>query len=144
MEFLMTYGWAILAVLIAGGALAYFTGFYQRFIPAQCTMGVPFTCSESKVTSDGSLLLAVTNSGSSDLTVINATVFCNSDPNNPRSVTLNKFTASQNRVNGSFLRFNCGTLTGSQYKADIKMYYQYSGDQYNHMTTGYLRAYVEE
>ena len=38
MEFLMTYGWAILVVLVAIGALAYFGVLSpDRFLPERCT-----------------------------------------------------------------------------------------------------------
>lgn len=36
MEFLMTYGWAILVVLVAIGALAYFGFFDKTFISCNC------------------------------------------------------------------------------------------------------------
>ncbi len=40
MEFLMTYGWAILVVLIAIGALAYFGVLSpDKFLPDKCTIG---------------------------------------------------------------------------------------------------------
>ena len=39
MEFLMTYGWAILVVLAAIGALAYFGVLSpDRFLPEKCTL----------------------------------------------------------------------------------------------------------
>ncbi len=52
MEFLMTYGWAILVVLIAIGALAYFGVLNpSRFLPSQCTLEPGLSCDEFKVTS---------------------------------------------------------------------------------------------
>lgn len=51
MEFLMTYGWAILVVLVAIGALAYFGVLSpQRFLPESCTIGPGFGCDDFKVT----------------------------------------------------------------------------------------------
>lgn len=49
MEFLMTYGWAILVVLAAVGALAYF-GILNpsRFLPDTCNMGSGIGCVEFK------------------------------------------------------------------------------------------------
>lgn len=45
MEFLMTYGWAILVVLIAIGALAYFGVLNpSRFLPNSCTISNQFAC----------------------------------------------------------------------------------------------------
>ncbi|MFH1636826.1 MAG: hypothetical protein ABIB71_00195, partial [Candidatus Woesearchaeota archaeon] len=58
MEFLMTYGWAILVVLIAIGALAYFGVLNpSRFLPKSCTISPGFSCEEFKVTTSGAQLL---------------------------------------------------------------------------------------
>ena|SRR3989344_4349 len=52
MEFLMTYGWAILVVLVAIGALAYFGVLNpSRFLPNSCTLVPGLSCDEFKVTS---------------------------------------------------------------------------------------------
>src|SRR3989344_7880527 len=54
MEFLMTYGWAILVVLIAIGALAYFGVLSpQKFLPKSCTVGPGFSCEDAIVTTTG-------------------------------------------------------------------------------------------
>ena len=59
MEFLMTYGWAILVVLVAIGALAYFGVLDpNRLLPARCTVELPFSCSDQRVT-DGEIQLGL-------------------------------------------------------------------------------------
>ncbi|MDP3765700.1 MAG: hypothetical protein Q8R04_04240, partial [Nanoarchaeota archaeon] len=51
MEFLMTYGWAILVVLVAIGALAYFGVLNpSRFLPASCTVAPGISCDDFVVT----------------------------------------------------------------------------------------------
>ncbi len=51
MEFLMTYGWAILVVLAAIGALAYFGVLSpDRFLPSKCTVAPGFGCTEAAAT----------------------------------------------------------------------------------------------
>jgi hypothetical protein len=51
MEFLMTYGWAILVVLVAIGALAYFGVLSPaRFLPESCTMAPGIGCDDFKIT----------------------------------------------------------------------------------------------
>jgi hypothetical protein len=53
MEFLMTYGWAILVVLAAIGALAYFGMLSpDRFLPDKCVANPPLACSQYTVTGD--------------------------------------------------------------------------------------------
>jgi hypothetical protein len=47
MEFLMTYGWAILVVLVVIGALAYFGVLNpQQFLPTKCQLPVGLSCSD--------------------------------------------------------------------------------------------------
>ena len=58
MEFLMTYGWAILVVLAAIAALAYFGVLSpEKFLPEKCLIETGFTCISSKVTSTESTLI---------------------------------------------------------------------------------------
>ena len=50
MEFLMTYGWAILVVLAAIAALAYFGVLSpEKFLPEKCLIETGFTCISSKI-----------------------------------------------------------------------------------------------
>ena len=50
MEFLMAYGWAILVVLVAIGALAYFGVLSpQKLLPERCVIEPGFGCVSSKV-----------------------------------------------------------------------------------------------
>ncbi|MDP3733398.1 MAG: hypothetical protein Q8Q91_02540, partial [Candidatus Daviesbacteria bacterium] len=52
MEFLMTYGWAILVVLVAIGALAYFGVLSpDKFLPSKCTLPAGIACIDFKLTS---------------------------------------------------------------------------------------------
>ena len=52
MEFLMTYGWAILVVLVAIGALAYFGVLSpDRFLPAKCVLPPGLACIDFKIDS---------------------------------------------------------------------------------------------
>ncbi|MCK5025927.1 MAG: hypothetical protein KAS15_05005, partial [Nanoarchaeota archaeon] len=51
MEFLMTYGWAILVVLAAIGALAYFGVLSpESFLPEKCMLEPGVDCTGFKVT----------------------------------------------------------------------------------------------
>ncbi len=51
MEFLMTYGWAILVVLVVIGALAYFGVLNpQQFLPKKCLFVTGLVCEDSKFT----------------------------------------------------------------------------------------------
>ena len=51
MEFLMTYGWAILVVLVVIGALSYFGVLSpSTLLPEKCTFPVSVSCSDHQVT----------------------------------------------------------------------------------------------
>jgi len=68
MEFLMTYGWAILVVLIAISALAYFGVLSpQKFLPKSCTVSPGFSCEDMKVTTN-SVDLILRNGQGKDFT----------------------------------------------------------------------------
>ena len=69
LEFIMTYGWAILVVLVAIGALAYFGVLSpDRFLPSRCTLQSGIACLDHKATAT-TLTIYVKNSLGYDLTV---------------------------------------------------------------------------
>jgi|SRR3989344_3496004 len=70
MEFLMTYGWAILVVLVAVGALAYFGVLNpSRFLPSNCTIGPGIGCDDHKVSAATAQIL-LRNGLGSDLSAV--------------------------------------------------------------------------
>src|SRR3989344_6602038 len=69
LEFLMTYGWAILVVLVAVGALAYFGVLSpDKFLPAKCTLQSGLACLDHKATAT-SIQINIQNSLGRDITV---------------------------------------------------------------------------
>jgi len=90
MEFLMTYGWAILVVLVAIGALAYFGVLSpDKFLPERCTGPAGMDCVDKAFVSSsgGNLTFALKNnqgfrinisgtpSGSDDCTALGTTTW---------------------------------------------------------------------
>ena len=72
MEYLMTYGWAILIVLIALAALFYL-GVFSPSTPNVCTVSAPFTCTDIKATdSSNALEIKLGASGLSEATYVAA------------------------------------------------------------------------
>jgi len=64
MEFLMTYGWAILVVLIAIGALAYFGVLSpDNFLPEACLMAPGLDCLDFKIETSRITLILQNNLG---------------------------------------------------------------------------------
>ncbi len=68
-EFLMTYGWAILIVLISIGALAYFGVLNpSRFLPSSCLLFAGLACTDFSV-GDNSMTLILQNGFGKDITI---------------------------------------------------------------------------
>ncbi len=64
MEFLMTYGWAILVVLVAIGALAYFGVLSpDKFLPAKCQLPAGIACTDFKLNGGADQLTVVLRNG---------------------------------------------------------------------------------
>jgi len=73
-EFLMTYGWALLVVLIAISALAFFGVLSpDRFLPSKCTVDPGFACVDWKVEGNTTQLV-LKNSIGEDLTGVNVSI----------------------------------------------------------------------
>lgn len=75
MEFLMTYGWAILAAVVVIGVLAYFGVFSPgRFLPSACITNAPFGCDEFGITALTGIELKLRNGGGESMTVSSVNV----------------------------------------------------------------------
>ena len=142
MEFLMTYGWAILVVLVAIGALAYFGVLSPgNYLPSSCTLSSGMSCDDFKVTTSDAQLLFRNGMGD-DLTAV--------------SVSISGCTASTEADgddawnDGSVLGGDDGvTLTGctngaagARFKSDITIVYTGSSG-INHTETGSITTDVE-
>nr|MCK4929953.1 hypothetical protein [Nanoarchaeota archaeon] len=89
LEYLTTYGWAILAALIAIGALAYF-GFLNpsNLLPSKCDFGRQLECVEYRITSDGNVNLMLRNNFGKDIELIDVEAIENTVLGNPFSSPL--------------------------------------------------------
>jgi hypothetical protein len=117
LEFLMTYGWAFLVILIMIGALAYF-GILNptRFLPDRCQFGNPLLCKREQFTirqSDTSTVIAklTNNFGSSiklygaeiitDYATVSCTGVCLNNESSPTSTVTGGCTADDILLNSS-------------------------------------------
>ena len=84
MEFLMTYGWAVLVVMAAIAALAYFGVLSpDRFLPEKCTLPAGVTCTNFIQNNDTAFILSIQNSkgynvNNARMVVYNDDVSCSS------------------------------------------------------------------
>lgn len=76
MEFLMTYGWAILVVLAAISALAYFGVLSpDQFLPEKCTLQSGIACIDFRYdTATTAIQLAIQNSAGFDMSGISVQI----------------------------------------------------------------------
>ncbi len=76
LEFLTTYGWAFMVILVMIGALAYFGVLNpQQFIPERCQMSAPFSCDGQnyilRAGEDDNIIITVRNSINTRLNISN-------------------------------------------------------------------------
>lgn len=148
MEFLMTYGWAILVVLAAIGALAYFGVLSpDNFLPNKCTISPEFACVESKVNTDGSIQLGIQNNVGNTLSEVNVT-FSSQDCTLSNSTFGETGVSNGHRLdsaNDGLIVFNCDSaLTqNDKFQGDLSIRYVLSGQTVDHTVTGSLQRKVE-
>ena len=148
LEFLMTYGWAILVVLVAVGALAYFGVLNpDRFLPSKCTLQSGIACVDHKVEiaagtgGVGLVTVRITNSLGYDLDTINVRAGdCGNSVSNCFS------TCPTTLANGasSTYQINCAAvLSGSKYSKQLNITYRNVDTLISHNNPGQLIARIE-
>ena len=137
MEFLMTYGWAILVVLVAVGALAYFGVLSpDNFLPNRCTLPSGIGCVDHKAVASTSTVSVVLRNGlgydMSSITV--AAGSCTVTDSTPATL-----------ANGAKATFDLTTCTfsGSKYSNDLNVTYTLSDTGLSHKAIGSIVAKVE-
>jgi hypothetical protein len=128
LEFLMTYGWAILVVLIVISALAYFGVLNpQRMLPSRCTMPTGFSCQDFVADqSANQITLNVVNGMGVAITVTNVTLL--PQGTNPVCNTLTPALGNGQQTTLTFTCAGLSTLSGGdqKYRWDIVMQYHAS------------------
>lgn len=137
MEFLMTYGWAILAAVLAIGVLGYYGVFSPgSSLPDTCIINPPMTCGEYKVNTTG-VILIVQNGAGSGINVTNVSI-----PGCAENVQgINVADGSETNI-----YLHCATPPGSvgdKYDGDIVFQYLRSGKTIGESSTGDIRAGIQ-
>ena len=133
MEFLMTYGWAILVVLAAIGALAYFGVLSpDRFLPEKCTLPAGVACLDF-TGSATSVVMVIQNSAGFDMSGV--AVYVNS--------TTTDFTCTPaddtTLTDGESDTFTCSTnLTAGKFKGTLSIDYTNAQTNLAHTKSGEL------
>ena len=136
LEFIMTYGWAILVVLVAIGALAFFGVLSpDRFLPAKCTFQAGIACLDHKATVT-TLELNLQNSLGRDITVSRLTADqCTAIAAPIPAVVSNGGTASYT--------FTTCTNPGTKYSGHVNISYTPIGLSISHTNQGDITTRIE-
>ena len=145
MEFLMTYGWAILASITALSMLAYFGVFGGGTLfggPSKAILSTPFTSEGTSINLDY-IQVQVRNSASYSITITGATltdlptgVTCDFDPAASGSLSLSSGATTT-------LVFECtGLQEGQQINANIDLTYTKQGSSLSQSSSGTISGKV--
>jgi hypothetical protein len=141
MEFLMTYGWAILVVLAAIGALAYFGVLSpERFMPGQCTITGGFSCIEWKL-DDGAneLRMYIQNNLGVDAENVG---FAVKDKDGTWCTTAGNVSALVNGARTNVSVTGC-SLDQTSFKGNVYIDYRKSGETETHQASGSITGHME-
>ena len=149
LEFLTTYGWAFLVILIMIGALAYFGVLDpSRFLPKKCLFSQPVGCVDSSLPSGGPISLVLRNSDAKDWAAYNVSGTVTLGGSSCTWVdagTTNNglWPANTNRnVNIVFGSANCSgiasavVIEGTTITANIRLNYTQAGGTFSKSVTG--------
>lgn len=142
LEFLMTYGWAILVVLVAIGALAYFGVLNpDKFLPAKCTLSSGIACIDHRVQGTagaggvGLITVRLTNSLGFDIdTVVVKAGGCGTSG------------AAVTMANGASTTYTItcsAALAGSKYNNQLNVSYTVTDTGISHNNIGQITTRIE-
>ncbi len=138
MEFLMTYGWAILVVLISIAALAFFGVLNpSKFSPNFCSIGPGFSCNEFKVTSNG-VEISLRNGVGTSLNSVKMTLL-----DSPCTGSSSTITTLNDGESKKFTILCNGIGNVNKFKSRISLSYIPLGYSLNHIIDGDVSGKIE-
>ena len=138
LEFIMTYGWAILVVLVAIGALAYFGVLSpDKFLPNKCTLQAGIACLDHRVTASN-VQVVLQNSLGDDINNVSVRAGgCGDYPSTGGS------TGSATLANSDQATYTIPcTLTGTKYNAQLNVSYAVTRKGLNHISVGQITTQI--
>ncbi len=145
MEFLMTYGWALLIVLISVGALTYLTTGFSAFTTDSCMFPPGFSCINYQVSQAGNTVFVTLQNGlgrsidvDAVLSVSGSNTLCDGS-----SATYANTWSDGESVAWTISCTGVGTplLTGDLFKGFLTLDYTFGG--LAHTKEGHVIAHVE-
>ncbi len=130
MEFLMTYGWAILVVLAAIAALAYFGVLSPaRFLPERCDFPAGLTCVDKAVIagSTNTITMAIRNNVGDSVNITSASVPSGDNCGTVSSMTIGgvapPVTVTNNQLVTVVITCSADLVADNRIKSDITLNY---------------------
>ena len=146
MEFLMTYGWAILAAIVAIGVLAYFGVFSPgKLAGSSAIVNNPFYANAWQVTTTA-VNLEMTNNGGDTLIVSEITVTGTGASSGDDCTTGAIATTMNPGAQVPAFAVTCTGATmaaGESYAGNIKITYTKSGSTLTQISTGTIRTAIQ-
>ena len=146
LEFLMTYGWAILVVLVSIGALAYFGVLSpEKFLPAKCTLQSGITCLDHKAVGSGAnpgIQVFIQNSLGNDIDqVVIGAGSCGNYPGTTGSTSTSAQTLTNNGQTNVFIP--CTFTSSSKYSGQLNVSYRIIETGITHNNVGSIVTRIE-
>ncbi len=142
MEFIMTYGWAILAVTVVIGALVYFGVFSpSRLLPEQCTFPADLSCVGKALAdpSTGYLTFALANNVGYRIEILD-TISGTENCASPVLISVSGDGQNISHNGQATLVVNCGTIAAGRFKADLTVNYLNTYNGLDYPATGGIQA----
>ena len=149
LEFLMTYGWAILVVLVVIGALSYFGVLNPKMLmPEKCTLPSGFSCEDHLISSNGdgddTIKFKIRNGFGKTMSI---TKFTTDKDSGGTTCTYDSSTDILNSKSAEISLTCDGDLTNNGQKislsTNVTYYFLESGSDFTHVALGDLFAKIE-
>jgi len=144
LEYLTTYGWAIMGALIAIGALTYF-GFLNptKLLPNRCDFGKQLECVEYRILSEGHVDVVFRNNFGKDIKItdVKGDDILGVNPASPGSLPL---TITSGGTGELWMDLNTPYLVGDKKEVNIVIIFRRAGGNYPlHNITGTVFTAVQ-
>lgn len=137
MEFLMTYGWAILAAVIAIGVLAYFGVFSPgKYIPSSAVLTAPFYVDAYNIKTGG-ITIEAKNNGGETYVITRATV-----KNSATTCDSGVVSESVDAGAKAAITSACTLVEGETFKGDITVSYTKADSNVTMSSTGTISGSI--
>lgn len=147
-EFLVTYGWAIMGAIIVIGALSYFGIFNtQRYVNDICYFGDQFTCEDSIAYQNGSVAVKIRNNFGVEIDIVSAIMKSNYGTVNCNSASI--VPSATNIQPGAVFDIKCNVSStpislNDKLKYKVTMAFKRTGSSNVHNQTGDITISVQK